>query len=160
MSALKFKVQSAGRQKAHLNTATNAEIGRWRSAGLRSGVSGSGSFKGALPEAGAPVAVSRCATLDMRPRCTVAQTTTTAYPDSTFVKALTSYTCALAGPEARALENYLREHGYEFRDHFPFGSFARWKKLQLRRPVGCIYFVEFGTAPVFSVLQRNKLFTQ
>src|SRR5213083_1362463 len=46
--------------EAYLATATNGEIGRW-SAGLRPGVSGSGSCKGAGPEAGAPVAVSRCA---------------------------------------------------------------------------------------------------
>src|SRR5207247_9078555 len=95
--------------------------------GLRPGVSGSGSRRAAGPEAGAPVAVSRCATLDMRPRCTVAQTTTTAYPDSTFVKPLTSYTCALAEPEARALENYLREHGYEFREA-PYARFAAEKE--------------------------------
>src|SRR5437762_11342258 len=56
-------------------------------------------------------------------RCTVAQTTTTAYPDSTFVKPLTSYTCTLAEPEARALEKYLREHCFEFRD-VPYARFA------------------------------------
>jgi len=43
------------------------------------------------------------------------------------VKALTSYTCALAGPEARALENYLREHGYEFREA-PYARFAAEKE--------------------------------
>ena len=42
---------------AHLDTATSGEIGR-RSAGLRPGVYGSGLRKGAMPEAGAPVAVS------------------------------------------------------------------------------------------------------
>src|SRR5207245_2881139 len=52
----------AGRksERAHLDSATNGEIG-WRSAGLRRGVSGSGSWKGAGPEAGAPVEVARCA---------------------------------------------------------------------------------------------------
>jgi len=43
-----------------LDTATNRDI-EWRSTGLRPGVSGSGSRKGAGPEAGAPVALSRCA---------------------------------------------------------------------------------------------------
>src|SRR5205807_4930045 len=57
----------------------------------------------------------------------IAQATTRAYPDSTFVKPLTSYTCALAGPEARALENYLREHGYEFREA-PYARFAAEKE--------------------------------
>src|SRR5206468_10757033 len=47
-------------QGAHLDTATNGDI-EWRSAGLRPGVSGSGSRKGAGPEAGTPLAVSRCA---------------------------------------------------------------------------------------------------
>jgi hypothetical protein len=42
------------------------------------------------------------------------------------VKPLTSYTCALAGPEARALERYLREHGYEFRE-VPYARFAAEK---------------------------------
>src|SRR3989449_4131345 len=60
-------------------------------------------------------------------RCTVAQTTPAAYPDSTFVNALTSYTCALAEPEARALEKYLREHGYEFREA-PYARFAAEKE--------------------------------
>src|SRR5437762_4282147 len=59
-------------------------------------------------------------------RCTVAQTTTTAYPDSTFVKPLTLYTSALAEPEANALEKYLRAHGYEFRD-VPYARFAAEK---------------------------------
>ena len=49
---------------AHLDTATNGDI-QWRSAGLRPGVSGSGSRKGAGPEAGAPVAVSRCADAEL-----------------------------------------------------------------------------------------------
>ena len=65
----------------------------------------------------------RLGTLDTRLRCTVAQTTTTPYDDSTFVKPLTSYTCTLAEPEARALEKFLREHGYEFRD-VPYARFA------------------------------------
>jgi ribonuclease HIII len=60
-------------------------------------------------------------------RCTVAQTTPAAYPDSTIVNALTSYTCALAEPEARALEKYLREHGYEFRE-VPYARFAAGKE--------------------------------
>jgi ribonuclease HIII len=42
------------------------------------------------------------------------------------VKPLTSYTCVLAGPEARALERYLREHGYEFRQ-VPYARFAAEK---------------------------------
>ena len=46
--------------RAHLDTATNGKI-VWRSAGLRHGVFCSGSRKGAVSEAGAPVAVSRCA---------------------------------------------------------------------------------------------------
>src|SRR5436190_4241244 len=50
--------------RAHLDTATNGDI-ESRSAGLRPGVSGSGSRKGAGPEAGAPVAVSRCAPPNM-----------------------------------------------------------------------------------------------
>src|SRR5436309_2633829 len=41
---------------AHLDIVTNGEI-RLRSAGLRSGVPGSSSCKGAVPEAGAPVNV-------------------------------------------------------------------------------------------------------
>jgi len=48
----------------NLDTATNEEIGSW-SADLRSGVSGSGSCKGAGPAAGAPVAVSRCADAEL-----------------------------------------------------------------------------------------------
>jgi hypothetical protein len=44
----------------HLDTATCGEIGR-RSAGLRPGVYDSSPCKGAVPEAGAPVAASRCA---------------------------------------------------------------------------------------------------
>src|SRR5213592_2737204 len=63
----------------------------------------------------------------MRLRCTVAQTTTTAYDDTTFVKPLTSYTCTLAEPEERALEKYLREHGYEFRE-VPYARFAGEKE--------------------------------
>src|SRR5213592_1986463 len=63
----------------------------------------------------------------MRLRCTVAQTTTTAYDDTTFVKPLTSYTCTLAEPEERALEKYLREHGYEFRE-VPYARFAAGKE--------------------------------
>src|SRR5205807_4243058 len=63
----------------------------------------------------------------LRLRCTVAQITTTTYDDSTFVKPLTSYTCALAEPEARALEEYLREHGYEFRQA-PYARFAAEKE--------------------------------
>ena len=59
--------------------------------------------------------------------CTVAQTRATAYDDSTFVKALTSYQCTLAAPEAGALENYLREHGYEFRE-VPYARFAAGKE--------------------------------
>jgi len=43
------------------------------------------------------------------------------------VKPLTSYTCALAEPEARALEKYLRERGYEFRD-VPHARFAAEKE--------------------------------
>jgi len=43
------------------------------------------------------------------------------------VKPLTSYTCALAEPEARALERYLREHGYEFREA-PYARFAAEKE--------------------------------
>src|SRR5436190_2360408 len=39
------------------------------------------------------------------------------------MKPLTSYTCTLAEPEARALESYLREHGYEFREA-PYARFA------------------------------------
>ena len=48
------------RPGAHLDTATNGE-NEWRSAGLRHGASGLGSCKGAVPEAGVPVAVSSCA---------------------------------------------------------------------------------------------------
>src|SRR5216117_2310435 len=55
--------------------------------------------------------------------CTVAECTTTPYDDSTFVKPLTSYTCTLGEPEAAALQKYLREHGYEFRD-VPYARFA------------------------------------
>jgi len=43
------------------------------------------------------------------------------------VKLLTSYTCKLAEPEARALEKYLREHGYEFRE-VPYARFAAGKE--------------------------------
>ncbi|PYK59299.1 MAG: ribonuclease HIII, partial [Verrucomicrobia bacterium] len=57
----------------------------------------------------------------------IAQATTRAYPDSTFMKPLTSYTCTLAAPEARALEEYLREHGYEFRQ-LPYARFAAEKE--------------------------------
>src|SRR5205807_1306652 len=57
----------------------------------------------------------------------IAQATTRAYDDSTFMKPLTSYTCTLAAPEARALEEYLREHGYEFRQ-LPYARFAAEKE--------------------------------
>src|SRR5437016_292272 len=43
------------------------------------------------------------------------------------MKALTSYTCTLAEPDARALEEYLREHGYEFRQ-VPYARFAAEKE--------------------------------
>ena len=43
------------------------------------------------------------------------------------MKPLTSYTSTLAEPEARALENYLREHGYEFRQ-VPHARFAAEKE--------------------------------
>jgi ribonuclease HIII len=43
------------------------------------------------------------------------------------VKPLTSYTCALAEPEAGALEKYLRDHGYEFRE-VPYARFAAGKE--------------------------------
>ena len=43
------------------------------------------------------------------------------------MKPLTSYTCALAEPEARALERYLREHGYEFREA-PYTRFVAEKE--------------------------------
>ena len=43
------------------------------------------------------------------------------------MKPLTSYTCTLAEPEARALEKYLREHGYEFREA-PYARFAAEKE--------------------------------
>ena len=56
----------------------------------------------------------------------VAQTTTSAYHGSTFVKPLTSYTSELAEPEAKALEQYLREHGYAFRE-VPYARFAAEK---------------------------------
>ncbi len=45
---------------AHLDTATNGEI-QWWSASLGPVVSGPGLCQDAVPEAGAPVAVSRCA---------------------------------------------------------------------------------------------------
>ena len=56
MLALRNNV-SALAKVAHLDTATIGEVG-WRSVGLQPGISGSGSCKGAVPEAGAPVAVS------------------------------------------------------------------------------------------------------
>jgi ribonuclease HIII len=40
---------------------------------------------------------------------------------------MTSYTCTLAEPEARALGQYLREHGYEFRQ-VPYARFAAEKE--------------------------------
>ena len=43
------------------------------------------------------------------------------------MKPLTSYTYTLAEPEARALEEYLREHGYEFRQ-VPYARFAAEKE--------------------------------
>ena len=43
------------------------------------------------------------------------------------MKPLTSYTCTLAEPQARALEEYLREHGYEFRQ-VPYARFAAEKE--------------------------------
>src|SRR5437867_4340905 len=83
--------------------------------------------KGAGPEAGVPGAVSRCAFFAMGSRCTVAESTTTPYDDSTFMKPLTSYTCTLGEPEAAALEKHLREHSYEFRD-VPYARFAAQKE--------------------------------
>src|SRR5216110_2184537 len=43
------------------------------------------------------------------------------------MKPLTSYTCTLAEPEARALESYLREHDYEFREA-PYTRFVAEKE--------------------------------
>ena len=43
------------------------------------------------------------------------------------MKPLTSYTCTLAEPEARAFEKYLREHGYEFRE-VPYARFGAEKE--------------------------------
>src|SRR6266542_1442658 len=43
------------------------------------------------------------------------------------MKPLTSYTCTLAEPEAAALEKYLRDHGYVFRD-VPYARFAAEKE--------------------------------
>ena len=40
---------------------------------------------------------------------------------------MTSYTCKLAEPEARALEKYLQERGYEFRS-MPYARFAAGKE--------------------------------
>jgi len=57
-----MRLQAASRRWAHLHTATIGKI-VWRSAGLRHGFICSGSCKGAVPEAGAPVAVlgrARC----------------------------------------------------------------------------------------------------
>src|SRR5207248_9968298 len=45
---------------AGLDTASSGE-NEWRSAGLQPGDSGYGSSKGAVPEAGVPAVVSRCA---------------------------------------------------------------------------------------------------
>ena len=72
-------------------------------------------------------AIGRCSSRPvLRFGCTVAEITTRPYDDSTIVKPLTLYTCALAGPEAGALEAYLREHGYEFRA-VPYARFAAGK---------------------------------
>lgn len=43
------------------------------------------------------------------------------------MKPLTSYTITLGAPEAGALESYLREHGYEFRE-VPYARFAAEKE--------------------------------
>ena len=43
------------------------------------------------------------------------------------MKPLTSHTCELAEPEARALEMYLREHGYVFRN-VPYARYAAEKE--------------------------------
>ena len=43
------------------------------------------------------------------------------------MKPLTSYTCKLAEPEAEALEDYLRRHGYQFRE-LPYARFAAEKE--------------------------------
>jgi ribonuclease HIII len=43
------------------------------------------------------------------------------------VKPLTSYTCKLTDAQAKALEDYLRGHDYEFRD-VPYARFAAAKK--------------------------------
>jgi hypothetical protein len=48
------------REGAHLDTATSGE-NEWRSAGLRHGALARAQTRGAVPEAGVPVAVSRCA---------------------------------------------------------------------------------------------------
>src|SRR5882762_8870643 len=80
------------------------------------------------------------------------------------MKPLTSYTCTLAEPEARALEEYLREHGYEFRD-VPYARFAAEKektnvvfyesgKLVVQGK-GTQDFVEFVLEP--EVLKQAKL---
>lgn len=68
-------------------------------------------------------AVFRVARLFKGRCCTVAKVTTTAYDDTTIVNPLTSYTCKLAEPEAKALEDHLRSRGFEFRD-VPHARFA------------------------------------
>ena len=63
---------AANRPRPHLDTATNGKI-VWRNAGLRHEVLCSGPCKGAVPEAGAPVAVSRSANRPTRPTLTLSE---------------------------------------------------------------------------------------
>ena len=60
-------------------------------------------------------------------RCTVAKHNQPAYPDTHFVKPLTSYTCKLADAQAKELHAHLRENGYAFRE-VPYARFAGEKE--------------------------------
>src|SRR5262249_34962725 len=45
------------------------------------------------------------------------------YAEATFVKPLTSHTCKLTAEQASALEEYLKQHPFEFRQ-VPYARFA------------------------------------
>ena len=54
---------------------------------------------------------------------TIAEVKPRQYDDKTFLKPLTSYTSKLTADQAKALQAYLRAHGYEFRS-VPYARFA------------------------------------
>lgn len=97
-------------------------------------------------------------------RLILAEHSREAYDATTIVKPLSSYTCKLTPEQATALENYFKEHPFEFRQ-VPYAKFAAANdrvnavfyesgKLVLQGK-GTEEFVEFVLEP--EILQQAKL---